>query len=278
MTQRAAVLGHPIGHSLSPVLHRAAYAALGLDWSYDAVDVTEDEVGDFLTASSEVDEWVGFSVTAPLKTAVIPSLATVSDLATRVGAVNTIVHRDGGAMDGHNTDVAGIVRALAEVGAAQPGTALGIVGSGGTAAAALAAAAEMSAQPIAVTARRPEAAAALIERVQVPATVVPLDRVGEVLTLPRVIVTLPGDAAASLATAVPEHPGVLLDVTYHPWPTTLAAAWLERGGVVVPGHRMLLWQAVEQVRLMTGLTPPVAAMESALTAALEERTGPAPGG
>lgn len=278
MTRRAAVLGHPIGHSLSPVLHRAAYAALGLDWRYDAVDLTEDDVGAFLAESAERDEWAGFSVTAPLKSAVIPSLATISDLAERVGAVNTIVHRPDGLFDGHNTDVLGIVRAFAEVDGAQRGVPLGIVGSGGTAAAALAAAVDMSADPVIVAARRPEMSRSLTERVGVAAEIRSLDLVGDVLTLPRVIVTLPGDAAADLAGQVPANPGILVDVTYHPWPTTLAEAWIERGGKVVSGHRMLLWQAVEQVRLMTGLTPPVAAMEAALADALEERTGPAPGG
>lgn len=278
MTRRAAVLGHPIGHSLSPVLHRAAYAALGLDWDYQAIDLTEAEVGPFLAAAAQEPEWAGFSVTAPLKSAVMPALAETSGLAGRVGAVNTIVRRPDATLAGHNTDVTGIVRALEEVAAASPGLPLGIVGAGGTAAAALAAAVQLEADPVVVVARRPVVATALLEQVGVSGEVVAIDQAATALALPRVIVTLPGDAAATLVPDVPQAPGVLLDVTYHPWPTSLASAWSARGGTVISGHRMLLWQAVEQVRLMTGLTPPVPAMEAALAAALVERTDPPPGG
>lgn len=277
MTRRAAVLGHPIGHSLSPVLHRAAYAALGLDWDYQAIDLTEAEVGPFLAAAAQEPEWAGFSVTAPLKSAVMPALAETSGLAGRVGAVNTIVRRPDATLAGHNTDVTGIVRALEEVAAASPGLPLGIVGAGGTAAAALAAAVQLEADPVVVVARRPVVATALLEQVGVSGEVVAIDQAATALALPRVIVTLPGDAAATLVPDVPQAPGVLLDVTYHPWPTSLASAWSARGGTVISGHRMLLWQAVEQVRLMTGLTP-VPAMEAALAAALVERTDPPPGG
>ncbi len=269
--RRAAVLGHPISHSLSPVLHRAAYRALGLAWDYDAIDVTEDEVLAFLGGLDET--WAGLSVTAPLKAAVIPALDSVSELAARAGAVNTVVVApDAGELRlaGHNTDVAGMVAACAEAGVVTAPS-VGIVGAGGTAAAALLAAEQLGARSVLISARREEAAADLAGRVGVPAEVVPWTRVGEVLSRRTVIVTLPGDAAARLAPAVPATPGLLLDVTYHPWPTTLARRWQERGGVAVPGHRMLLWQAVEQVRLMTGCPPPADDMAEALAEELAHR-------
>jgi hypothetical protein len=105
------VLGRPIAHSLSPSLHRAAYAALGLDWRYDAVDVGEPELPGFLDALGS--EWAGLSLTMPLKTAVLPLLDEVSALARDVAAANTVLLRDG-RRHGDNTDVPGIVAALAE--------------------------------------------------------------------------------------------------------------------------------------------------------------------
>ncbi len=91
---RAAVLGRPIAHSLSPVLHRAAYAALGLDWTYDAVEVGADGLPAFLEHLG--DDWAGLSLTMPLKHAVLPLLATCSELATAVAAANTVVIDEGG--------------------------------------------------------------------------------------------------------------------------------------------------------------------------------------
>ncbi len=276
MTHRqAAVLGHPISHSLSPVLHRAAYAALGLDWSYRAVDLDESQVGEFLDRLD--GSWAGLSVTAPLKQAVVPYLAEVSELARRVGAVNTILVRDDPdrpLLMGHNTDVLGIVAAFEQYLPGGVAGSVGIVGAGGTAAAALAAAELMGSAQTAVVARRVVAAQALVDALAPDTKAVaamPWSDVRGVLAQERVIVTLPGDVAAPLVEQLPERPGTLLDVTYDPWPTTLAAAWQRRGGMVIPGHAMLLWQAVAQVRLMTGLEPPAQAMSDALEEAIAQR-------
>ncbi len=267
VTRQAAVIGHPIDHSLSPVLHRAAYDALGLDWSYTAVDVTADEVVDFVAGRDE--SWVGLSVTAPLKQAILPTLDRVSPLARRVGAVNTVLFAGDGSRSGDNTDVAGILSALDEVRSVGDVSTLAIIGAGGTAAAALVAAHELGVEQVLVCARRMDAAQQLVQAVSpgAPQVLEWSDR-DAALDADVVIVTLPGDAAAGLVSDLPLDPGILLDVTYSPWPTTLAAAWQETGGAVAGGHRMLLWQAVEQVRLMTGLEPPVAAMDAALQRAL----------
>ena len=116
VTRRAAVLGHPVAHSLSPTLHRAAYAALGLDeWAYDPVDVTEEQLADFVAGLS--DEWVGLSLTMPLKQTVLPLLDHVEPLAQVVGAVNTVLLQGSGparTLVGANTDVHGLVAALRE--------------------------------------------------------------------------------------------------------------------------------------------------------------------
>ena len=111
---RCAVLGSPIAHSLSPVMHRTAYATLGLsDWTYDAFDVTEDRLPGFI---AELDaSWRGLSLTMPLKRAALPLLDDLSPMARTISSVNTVIVQDG-ALLGHNTDAPGAVAALDERG------------------------------------------------------------------------------------------------------------------------------------------------------------------
>ena len=156
--RRAAVLGHPIAHSLSPVLHRAAYAALGLDWTYDRVDVTGTTLAAFLDSLDE--SWVGLSLTMPLKRDVLPLLDEIDDVARATGAVNTVL-LDGGRRRGTNTDVAGLVvgprrarRRSRSVGRARR--------PGATARSAVAALARRGTTGVTAYARRPEAAADLV--------------------------------------------------------------------------------------------------------------------
>lgn len=263
--RRAAVLGSPIAHSLSPVLHRAAYAALGLDWSYDAIEIDAPHLPGFLAGLGE--EWVGLSLTMPLKEAVLPHLAAISDIARLTGAANTVLLAAAGAR-GDNTDVFGIVAAAGGPGPKFPRAS--IIGAGATARSAAAAAVELGARHVTVVARRPEAAAATAAVAAARGAkcdVVAWSEAAGALRADLVISTVPGDAGASLADPLPARCGVLLDVTYAPWPTTLAAAW---PGRVVPGVQMLLWQAARQVELMTGMAPPVQAMRAALPAALNQ--------
>ena len=282
---RAAVLGHPIAHSLSPVLHRAAYAALGLDWSYDAVDVTEEGLPAFVTSLDA--SWAGLSLTMPLKQAVLPLLDHVEPLAAVVGAVNTVVVQRGGArptLVGANTDVHGIAAALTEGGATRatsggaPGVTAVVLGAGATAASTLAALAQLGITASTVLARSVGRAGATMRaatRMGVEATVrtmAPLERtVGALVGADVVVSTLPPGAADELAALLAGSGavrGVLLDCAYTPRPTALVAAWRAAGGSAVTGERMLLHQAGEQVRLMTGAPAPLAAMDAALAAAL----------
>lgn len=266
LRRRAAVLGSPIAHSLSPVLHRAAYRELGLDWTYDAIEVSADGLPAFLAGID--DSWAGLSLTMPLKEAVLPLLDQVSPLAQAARSANTVLVGPG-KRTGDNTDVAGIVTAVrtahpdAEIGSAT------VIGAGATARSAAAAAIELGADRITVVARRPEAAGEVVATVRTlspgaSTQVLPWDADDDILHRDLVVSTVPGDAAATLCHRVPEQPAVLMDVTYHPWPTALASAWAAAGGGVVPGSAMLMWQAAEQVRLMTGFEPPVAAMAQAL--------------
>ncbi|MGC5166330.1 shikimate dehydrogenase [Luteimicrobium sp. DT211] len=285
---RAAVLGHPISHSLSPVLHRAAYAALGLDdWSYTAVDVTEEALPAFLDALD--DTWAGLSLTMPLKQAVIELLDDVTPLALGVWAVNTVVLDDAG-RHGSNTDVHGLVAALREGLDGQsderggPDTSsvrsaaqsAAVLGAGATAASTLAALRELGCAEPVVYARslaRTSDLAKVAERLEVRPRFVVLDDAAQTLPGHDVIVsTLPPHAADGLAAGLAGPvEGLLLDVAYDPRPTALAAAWRRAGGDTVDGERMLLHQAAEQVRLMTGRRAPLDAMDAALRAALATR-------
>lgn len=288
---RAAVLGHPIAHSLSPVLHGAAYAALGLDWSYDAVDVTEEDLGAFVGALD--DTWAGLSLTMPLKQAVLPLLDHVEPLAEVVGAVNTVIVQRGGprpTLVGANTDVHGIAAALVEGGATvEPGSGAGagagalVLGAGATAASALAALAQLGVTASTVLARSIARAGGTMRaatRMGVDATVrtMALERTVEGLGRAGLVVsTLPPGAADEVAGALAAggsrvH-GTLLDCAYTPRPTALVAAWRAAGGRAVTGDRMLLHQAGEQVRLMTGSPAPLGAMDDALAAALRAGDG-----
>lgn len=270
--RRAAVLGSPIAHSLSPVLHRAAYAAMGLDdWSYDAVEVGEDGLAAVLEGLGP--EWAGLSLTMPLKRVALGLVDTVSDLAVKVGGANTIVLRDG-RRHGDNTDVHGIETALAEAGLKAPATAL-VLGGGATAASALAALAGLGTREAVLAARTPERAAdaaGVGERFGLAVRVVKLDEAPAHLPAELVVSTLPGRAADAFAAPVAESGAAVFDVVYAPWPTALAAAVERAGGTVVSGFAMLLHQAVRQVALMTGRDDvPVEAMRAAGEAELARR-------
>jgi shikimate dehydrogenase len=160
--RRAAVLGSPIGHSLSPDLHRAAHAALGLTgWTYGRFEVAPDGLGTFLDGLGP--EWAGLSVTMPLKRAVIPLLDEVSRLAATVRAVNTVLFHPDGRRTGDNTDVPGMVAALGELGVRRVESAT-LLGAGATASSALAALQALGADEVtptyAVRPARPRCASA----------------------------------------------------------------------------------------------------------------------
>jgi shikimate dehydrogenase len=267
MVRRAAVLGSPISHSRSPDLHRAAYQALGLDWRYDAIEVTPDELPAFMEVCS-APEWAGLSLTMPLKAQVLPLLDSVSDRARLVGAANTVVF-DGSARVGHNTDVGGVRRSLEEAsgGPLHP-TSATIVGGGATARSALAAVADMGATSIDVVVRDTQRATAMVElgsELGVELVVLDWSHAQRALMADVVVATIPSGAGDSLVGHVPETPGVLLDVAYGDERVTpLVEAWRRHGGVAADGLDLLLWQAVEQVRLFTGRDAPVVHMSAAL--------------
>ncbi|MFE5514110.1 shikimate dehydrogenase [Streptomyces sp. NPDC056529] len=271
--RRAAVLGSPIAHSLSPVLHRAAYAELGLhDWSYERFEIDEAALPGFV---GELDgSWAGLSLTMPLKRAIIPLLDGISDTAASVEAVNTVVLHEDGRRTGDNTDVPGMIAALRERGVEKV-EAAAVLGAGATASSALAALARVCAGPVTAYVRseaRAEEMRGWGERLGVDVRTADWERAAEAFDAPLVIATTPAGTTNALAAAVPDAVGTLFDVLYDPWPTPLAAAWSDRGGKVVGGLDLLVHQAVLQVERMTGRAPaPLAAMRAAGEEALAAR-------
>lgn len=270
---RAAVLGSPIAHSLSPVLHRAAYRELGLtDWTYDRFEVDEAGIGPFL---ADLDgSWAGLSLTMPLKRAVIPLLDEVSDTAAAVEAVNTVVFTDDGRRRGDNTDVPGMLAALRERGVERVDRAT-VLGAGATASSALAALARICSGPVTACVRSEARAAEMRSwgnRLGLDVRTAPWLDAASALDAPLVVATTPAGATDTLTGALPAAPGTLFDVLYDPWPTALAAAWSDRGGRVLGGLDLLVHQAVLQVEQMTGHRPaPLDAMRAAGESALAAR-------
>ncbi len=272
---KAAVLGSPIGHSLSPALHLAAYAALGLTgWTYQAIECDEAGLPGLLAGCGP--DWAGLSLTMPLKRAVLPLLDRTDPVAAQAGAANTVVFC-GGRRHGYNTDVPGMIAALAGAGLAGDWdlfTAL-ILCTGATACSALAAAHGLGLRAVTVAARdhaRAGELRAAAGRLGVTARLTGYDLLAGHPDL--VISTVPAGAADAVAERIAHgalRPRFLLDVVYHPWPTRLAVAATAAGAAVAGGFDLLLHQAAGQVELMTGQPAPLAAMRAAGLSALAAR-------
>ncbi|MFJ4438773.1 shikimate dehydrogenase [Streptomyces sp. NPDC088923] len=271
--RRAAVLGSPVAHSLSPQLHLAAYRALGLSgWTYERIETDEAALPGFVERLGP--EWAGLSLTMPLKRAVLPLLDRISDTAASVDAVNTVVFEADGSRSGDNTDIPGLLAALAERGLTRVDGAA-ILGAGATASSALAALSRVCDGEVVAYVRSAARAAEMRgwgERLGIDVRTASWDEAAKGLHAPLVIATTPAGSTDGLAGAVPEAPGTLFDVLYEPWPTPLAARWAARGGQVLGGLDLLVHQAVLQVEQMTGCRPaPLAAMRAAGEAALAAR-------
>jgi shikimate dehydrogenase len=270
------VLGSPIGHSLSPVLHAAAYEELRLRWSYTTIECDEAQLPAILLGLDE--SFVGLSLTMPLKRAVLPLLDDVSELAVAVGAVNTVIFEGLGPFlrrRGENTDVPGMVAAITALRPDGVGSAV-ILGAGGTAAAALAALRELGVDRSVVVIRDRARAGELrrcADRLGVTPTLVDWPGRGALGEADMIISTVPAGATDELAAQSPAVLGQLLfDVVYEPWPTPFAAASLAAGAVVIGGLELLVQQAARQVELWTGRPAPVDTMRAAGEAAIASRS------
>jgi shikimate dehydrogenase len=269
-TRRAAVLGSPIRHSLSPTLHRAAYTALGLTgWRYDAVECDEVALPAFVERLGS--EWAGLSLTMPLKRVALTVADEVSAMARAVGAANTLLlGQRGEPRRAENTDVAGILAALREAGVDRVSAAV-ILGAGGTAQAALAALRELGEIRPTVLVRDPARTTdlrAAADRLGVAPVISGGLLDGAIPDADVVISTLPPGAADALSRQQWVSRPVVLDVVYAPWPTALAASAITAGCRTASGLAVLLHQAVAQCELMTGRRAPTAQMRAALDTAV----------
>lgn len=272
---RLAVLGSPISHSLSPVIHRAAYGILGVDWSYEAVEVTEQSLPSFV--SSRDSTWRGLSLTMPLKREVLPLLTWRDPLVDTVGAANTLLWGEDSALLGFNTDVYGVERSFRDAGVESLDL-VHVLGAGATAASVIAGVARLGATRVQVLARSPERVRVLSvlgENLGVRVTAIPWDD-GLTGHPDAVVSTVPGGADLPDFLDETRRTSVLFDVAYDPWPSPLATSWGSVGGIVISGLDLLVNQAVGQLRIFVAGEPttPLAhehAVVSAMRAALEAR-------
>lgn len=260
--RRLAVLGAPVSHSQSPALHRAAYRELGLDWEYTTQDVAPGELAAFVASLDA--EWRGLSLTMPFKHEAMPLLTDCDRIARVTGAANTLLlgepDADGSRpIAGFNTDVVGIVRALAEAGITAVSS-VAVLGAGATAASAVMAAAELGAEYVELLVRTPAKAAPLVDLGRSLGVVVVVSDLASAPAEDRavdlVISTLPGGTRLDVEfPARLRDTAALLDVAYSPWPSALGASWREAGGTVLSGLGMLLHQALIQVRIFVSGDP-----------------------
>lgn len=268
---RAAVLGSPVAHSLSPALHTAGFTAAGLTgWRYDRIECDAQRLPGLVGASGP--DWAGFSVTMPGKAAAAAVADVRSERVERLGVANTLYRGASGSMGGwyaENTDVDGVLGALQAAGVT-PRRAL-VLGGGGTARSVVAALAEWGATEVTLAGRRPQSVAGCVDlahAVGLPVQTCDLSvtTVAAVAAeVDLVVSTVPAGAADQLAGVLAAVP-VLLDVVYAPWPTALAAASVS-DRIVITGLDMLLHQAFRQFELFTGCRAPRAAMRAGLLAA-----------
>jgi shikimate dehydrogenase len=265
--RRCAVLGSPIEHSLSPDLHRAAYGYLGLNWTYDRVEVDEQQLAAFVGGLDA--SWRGLSLTMPLKVAVL-GLGQVDELAKLAGAGNTLV-LEGGERWVYNTDVGGLIWAVRQLSDA-PLPRVTILGTGATARAALLAVIQLGAQLITVVARTParaEALRTLSEELGVRLEIRPWSR--QLPDADLVVSSVVSGAADGIAQTVAASAPVVVDIIYDPWPTVLAVAAERAGCTVVGGLDLLVGQALLQIELMTGRSVTSDVLYAALESGRSER-------
>ena len=248
---KAAVLGYPIAHSLSPVLHGKAFELLGIAGSYEAIKVESGGLAQFLKSLGQSYDYL--SLTMPLKEEVLDiakdSGIEVDELAQRIQSVNTLI-RKGSGWSATSTDGSGFIKALANAGYDHFNSVL-ILGAGGTARA-VAGALDDIADNVAVMGRsvRRNAGIAACFRKVVPEFIVWDDQI-DLRQFDLVVNTTPSGAADLVAEYIPSKvEGLLFDVLYKPWPTLIARRWSDGGGKVISGLELLLYQGIDQINLV----------------------------
>ncbi len=270
MTARLAVIGDPVAHSLSPVIHNAAFAATGLDWTFEARRVPEGQAEAAL-AAARAEGLVGLSVTMPHKAAVVPLLDEVSEAAAALGAVNCIA-RDGDRLVGLTTDGDGFLDALAEAGVAVAGAKVLVLGAGGAGRAVVRSLSEAGAIEVGVVNRSPD------RQAQAVALGGPPTRPAAAEDAPAFDLVVNATSVGMGTTEVPIDPALLrdhhvvVDLVYEPVETALLAAARSVGATAVDGVGMLVHQAARAFTRWTGAPAPIDAMTRAARTELATKT------
>lgn len=265
MPGRLVLLGHPVAHSLSPVMQNAALAAAGITLSYEALDVTADDLPE--TLDSLAAEGAGGNVTVPHKESAARRMNQLSPIAARIGAINTFRTLHSGELVGDNTDVAGFSAFAKDViGAIPHGASVAVIGAGGAARAVLAAVETWEDASVTVYARRLDAARDLVERFNNFAR-------AESLSLDNMIdcdivvnATTVGLDSASLPVPlelIPQHAAVL-DLVYRPGETAWVRAARESGRLASDGLLMLVEQGAASFEIWFSMAPNREAMWKAV--------------
>lgn len=277
MLSRCGVVGHPVAHSLSPAMHRAAYAQLGLDWTYDAVDVAPGGLGTHVRSLD--GSWRALSVTAPHKRDALTLADSADDVATLVGGANTLLLGD--TVRAANTDVPGAVAALRERGIDDV-TTVRVLGAGATAASLAVAVRELGADRLELVVRDPGRAgetAGVAEEVGLQVDVRGLGSTEPLGRTDLLVSTIPGAGLDEALSADPgrwlHDVGAVFDVVYDPWPTRLTSAAVAAGLPTATGLDLLAHQAADQVRLMTDGEVSASILRDAALEELERRLGTA---
>ena len=281
MPQRLGIIGHPIGHSISPAFQQAALDAIGFNAVYRPFDVPPNEVADFVNAL-RTPETLGVNVTVPHKETVIPHLDEVDDWAAAAGAVNTIVNRHG-RLTGHNTDGAGFLRALQDgAGFAPQGKTALILGAGGSARAVVYALTRAGAARLIIANRTPQRAQNLAQIAAengIPAQAIPLTDAPQAAADAALIVNCtslgmlhgPDETASSLTAAEIPPAALVNDLVYNPPETPLLRQAARAGAAVLGGIQMLVYQGAASFEMWTGQPAPVPVMLQAAAAAMRNR-------
>ena len=243
----AAVLGSPIAHSLSPLIHSLAYEQLGIPAHYEAIEIKAGGLANFL---SQTDKNC-LSLTMPLKEEAMKVADVITDVAARISCGNTLSSSDG-KWNLTSTDVSGFDNALKMHGIEKVDSVL-IIGAGATARAAIASVSALTTS-VAVVSRNPEREAAMNQASSVDVTYLPWEVTSQINTAALVINTTPNQAADFFTSSINSPSGTFFEVLYHPWPTSMSKVWSKSSGHVIDGLDLLIHQAISQIEIFAGLT------------------------
>lgn len=242
----AAVLGSPIAHSLSPLIHSLAYEYLGVAAHYEAIEVNAGELTKFL---NETDKNC-LSLTMPLKEEAMKVADVISDVATRISCGNTFSLNEG-VWSLTSTDVSGFDNALKMHGIDTVDSVL-IIGAGATARAAIASVSAIT-KSVSVVSRTSEREAAINKASGINVSYLPWKLTDEINDADLVINTTPNQAADFFLSGIDKPRGTLFEVLYHPWPTAISRAWSKTQAQVIDGLDLLIHQAIAQVEIFSGV-------------------------